>query len=138
VIEGNITFKRRVLKCLKRARKRITKIENWTQFRQGESKDGYGVPPDSPSAARWCAVGAINHVCPSPQYRDFDDTPYPGIEARRVLSDVVAKKHRGLAVTGLNDRTHQPREVVHALVLKRFDDAIARVEKEIEKGAAKR
>lgn len=48
---------------LEQAKELIGEPERWTKFQLAVDASGFPVYPDSPTAVKYCAVGAIDKVC---------------------------------------------------------------------------
>lgn len=111
-------------RILIRARDLIANEECWTQHEYALSAEGGPVKPNSPSAVKFCSLGALAHAGRVPmedfeEYISFFGTNW-GI-ARKALEDVaVALGYQ--SIVDLNDQAD------HATVISAFNIAIARLE----------
>lgn len=97
-----------VLRKTKEARELIADRRRWTQHALARSKDLSHVPPLSPKAVCWCAIGAVCKVCNVDAYYD---SPL-GLQIVALLTG-----HR-LDIVFANDY------MGHETVLEMFDEAI--------------
>lgn len=103
------------LEALIAARDLISDPKRWTQDVQARDKYGHRVGALHPSAAKWCAMGAIRRV----------GDPLP----TRALTDSLMRASMTLfdtAPVNVNDLGH--RSEAHARVLAMFDHAISTLE----------
>ncbi len=110
-----------VVETLKAARKKIEGKFNWTQGAAARDVIGDAVNADSQYAVSWCALGAIDAVCPKDEYAIW-------CSCLNHLSNACPnhpEKMVQMGVLSVNDRG------THEGVLKLYDDAIALAMKEL-------
>lgn len=101
------------LTILRKARALLDNPAKWCQGAYAKTKDGRLVGPEAKGAVQWCAVGALRKVA---------GVSGNTSDALKVLDTCT----RGKDIVNFND-DHRRK---HAQVLKVFDRAIERLEKE--------
>jgi hypothetical protein len=83
----------------------LTDESNWTRFAGAKDAEGRITSTLSPTAVRWCIMGAVFKIC--------------GEDSKLVSPTIELLKKRSPKLTALNDYQG------HAAVLKLLDDVIA-------------
>lgn len=110
--------KQDVLRAFKGARALLTDRSNWTRNTLARTKSSHETEPNSPNAARFCALGALQrNGLPISQISSLEIDYMLGYEVDSqlpMINDRLAKSGGG-----------------HKAILARFDEDIAKLEAEI-------
>lgn len=121
-----MTDERHVTALLQGARRRISDPQHWSRAAFARTAQGRPTPPPDPSAASWCAIGALQAEAAALGSRrgsrvalqrlalavaEHDERDYPGISAHSRVAE-------------FNDRSPRDPAAQHALVVQCFDEAI--------------
>lgn len=101
------------LQILKEARELLSEPKRWTTQAAARDATGNEVSVDSPRAACFCSIGAIERMC-------LADGEEAYCRAERALRDAAKELFGSQSIVNANDR----RPEGHAGVLKMFDRAI--------------
>lgn len=75
-------------RIIREARELIADGTKWTQGREAVNEDGEDVPPNSPDATHFCAIGAVCHVM-GMERSDYQDAVYQRVQD---MLDAAAEK----------------------------------------------
>ena len=119
--------KKTLLEYLKEARDTIADIDNWTYIRYARDAKGNEVTHSDTQAVKWCAVGAMYKA--TSWIGNLRTRLRTRIDIRYAL-DTQAIRLFGVEILELNDQKKYTPRIRHQNVLRVYEAAIAKEEKE--------
>lgn len=106
------------------ARAVIENPANWCQGNYALDAQPHSVEPNDLNAVRFCALGALKRVSPTPGWLYREDSEGAVDEAHRILVEAAQELYY-VDVVDLNDTAPDIGESQHPVVLKMYDLAIS-------------
>ena len=120
--------KKTLLEYLKEARDIIADIDNWTYARYARDANGSEITPIDTQAVKWCAIGAMCKA--TNPIGDLRTRLRTRRDMRNALNKQANQLFEGRTLIELNDAKSDKPRIRHQNVLRVYEAAIAKEEKE--------